>query len=122
ERSVNRGTDYRIFITSREGQAKRGEVGSVHDRFPLSGGGEDVVWDRVEVAWTADCRMVSLWIGGEIRGAWDVRGAWDMRYGGELDLGRISYRIAPPRGTEPLSLSKMVQGDRAHGVGLLIDA
>src|SRR5207244_114334 len=78
ERSVNRGTDYRIFITSRDGRGKNGEVGSVHDRFPLSGGGEDVIWDKAEVAWTADCGIVSLWIGGDIRGAWDVRGAWDM--------------------------------------------
>jgi ankyrin repeat protein len=70
----------------------------------------------VEVAWTGDSKVVSLWIGGEIRGAWDVRQR------GQLPLDRVGYRIPPPHGTAPFSILKMIEKDRGHGAGFLIDA
>ena len=120
ERTIRRGTNYRVSVTSRDAQATTRELGDVYDRVtpPSPEGTVDVAWGKVEVAWSADSKVVSLWIGGEIRGAWDVRQR------GRLSLARVAYRIAPPRGTAPLSLAKMIERDRsgAHGAGFLIDA
>jgi hypothetical protein len=117
ERTVNRGTSYRISLTSRDAAATMRELGNVYDRFFPPEGGVDAAAYKVDVAWSLDSRIVSLWIGGEIRGAWDVRQR------GQLPLDRVAYRIAPPRGIAPLSLRKMIERDGGgHGAGFLIDA